>query len=455
MSSPTSDGFRGGGEGGVRVCPDCGTRCEPAQSFCETCGAVLRWSAPDASEGPSASGVADSEFGAKGVGGVAGGPTPLADRGSPARSQVAGSMDDGEGSARAVPGPAAWSNTPAGGAGSPANPAAGQSDPAGPDGGADPAATTESLPAASAEPPIQEQPFPDADAERARALLVPVAAPEERPPEVPAVRPGTPAATRPHVQGPTPTDAEGGLACPWCGTANHPDRHFCDRCAMSMARSPQQPVRPSWWRRLLDRWRREVPWAGDRPRLRRDLVRILKWIVACAAAVGVFIGLLHTGDAVQAVRDHFTTRAPVHPDTFNASRSYPKHGPQLAFDMTNDTWWGPGVSQSGAGEWIEARFQEPVHLLDIGITPGRSSHAKTLHKSAMPHRLDAVVTTDSGRTYTKHLTLDQGAGFQKRELRAKNVSTVRLRLKSAYGTAADKQVAIAEVEFFGPSHSDD
>jgi hypothetical protein len=220
---------------------------------------------------------------------------------------------------------------------------------------------------------------------------------------------------------------------------------------MPMAQGPENPTRLPWWRRLLDFRNREQPWAGDRPRLRRRIGRILRWVVLAAVLALVGWALFQTPQAVSAVRDHFAKRAPLAPDSVKASRSFPEHGPEKAFDVVSNSWWGPGVTQSAQGEWLEARFRDPVRLLDIGITPGQSKHGDTLTKSALPHRIEARITTDDGKTTVRELNLDQGAGFQRRPFRAQNVTAVRFTIQSAYGADAKKQVAIAEIEFFGPS----
>lgn len=128
-----------------------------------------------------------------------------------------------------------------------------------------------------------------------------------------------------------------------------------------------------------------------------------------------------------------------------------QHKPDPVFDKLNDTWWGPGVSESAQGQYIEARFDEPTRLLDLIITPGTSTRADQLSKSALSHRLTATITGKDGKTTTRGLTLDQGAGPQRRAFRVGEVTAVRFTIDSAYGTSAKKQVAIAEIEFFGPS----
>lgn len=181
--------------------------------------------------------------------------------------------------------------------------------------------------------------------------------------------------------------------------------------------------------------------------------RIGTWVAAAVALTLVVLAVIYVPDGVQAGRDHFAKRAPVAPDGFRASRSYPGHQPLLAFDKRSNTWWGPGVSQSGQGEWIEASFAEPTRLLDVIITPGVSARAEKLGESALPHRIKATVTLKDGKTTTRDITLDQGAGGQRRPFRVGDAVKVRLTIESAYAVSGDKQVALAEIEFFGRSSS--
>ncbi|MDW8809556.1 zinc ribbon domain-containing protein, partial [Streptomyces scabiei] len=295
------------------------------------------------------------------------------------------------------------------------------------------------------------------DADRARSLLVPVADPEPRAPAEPAVAPvlpGRPDVQRPQVRTPGPEfGTEGGVPCPWCGTPTRPDRHFCARCAMPMAGRPQAPGRLPWWRRLLLGRATQTPWAGDRPRLRRGFGAILNWVVAAVVLTLIVTLAFKADDGYQAARDHFAKRASVVPDTYKASRSFPGHKPQLAFDSYSNTWWGPGVTQSGEGEWIEARFEQPVRLLDVVIIPGVSKKADQRAESARPHRIEATVTAADGTRSTKFITLDQTAGAQTRKFRVGSAETVRFTIRSSYGADDKKQVAIAEIEFFGRSNS--
>ncbi|MFJ4617659.1 NADase-type glycan-binding domain-containing protein [Streptomyces sp. NPDC088812] len=437
-------------------CAECGTRAEPGQSFCDGCGAVLGWTdrspartaaEPETAAARPAAAVATTGAPAASAG-TPDAPTTAA--ASPARA-VTATTDDDDTAENPLPALPPDERAPAHGeAGRPSAPAADDTAPTEPVPAAAAASTSSSASASASAPD-------DTMTARARSLLVPVADPEARPtppPTVVPVLPGRPVAERPQVRavGPELGDVNG-LPCPWCSTPNRPDRHYCTRCAMPMTREDHSFERRPWWRRLVDWRNRETPWAGERPRLRRTFDRIVTWVVTAAVlSLLIWVGV-NTPDWVQATRDHFAKRAPVAPDTIAASRSYPGHKPELAFDKINNSWWGPGVAQSGEGQWIEARFSEPTRLLDLIITPGVSTRAEQLTESALPHRVKATITLKDGTTTTRELTLDQSAGGQRRAFRVGEVIKVRFTIESAYAASANKQVAIAEIEFFGRSNA--
>ncbi|MFJ8135556.1 NADase-type glycan-binding domain-containing protein [Streptomyces sp. NPDC096013] len=487
----------------TQSCAECGTRAEPGQSFCDACGAVLSWTdragartgAP-AERGESAGGAPTA--GGEGTGGALatggepgwdafsqsdGAGLPRTNRPQPQGSSTAedpaarldalslrldalaaGDTHDPVGAATRQDPP--HGDASGNGATIPLTSGSSTPHPA-PHATTDPAqnpapapdprtaphipSTTDTAPT---EPVPAAAPEPESEAERARRLLVPVNDPEPRQaPSVAPVLPGRPVAARPQsVRAPgVDPGAVGGIPCPWCATANRPDRHYCTRCAMPMAGEERAPGRLPWWRRLLAFRTGEIPWAGDRPRLRRTFDRILTWLGAAIVLTLLIVLAVNIPRGVQAAKDHFAKRAPVSPDRVTASRSYPGHKPELAFDKLNNTWWGPGVTQSGEGQWLEARFDEPTRLLDVLITPGVSTRPDQLGQSALPHRIEADITTADGKTTKRQLTLDQGAGAQRRAFRVGKVVAVRFTVESAYGISGKKQVAIAEIEFFGPS----
>ncbi|QUW92127.1 zinc ribbon domain-containing protein [Streptomyces sp. V17-9] len=480
-------------------CAECGTRAEPGQSFCDACGAVLSWEQTGAARNAQPA-VAKSDrspaFDAFAGAGVppartdrpatTPAPTPApaaasAAASAPASGSASAPASASDGTVEPAPGAVGDDptlpqqrraegpeGTPAadGTAGDGAAGDAGRAGEAGSPGTAarnrDPApdetAPTAPVPAAASAPAA---PAPaalsDTMSDRARSLLVPVADPEAPaptpPPAVAPVLPGRPDADRPQVRAPGhQPDIANGPPCPWCSTPNRPDRHYCSRCAMPLVASGDQATtRAPWWRRLFGGRRRETPWAGDRPRLRRVFDRIGTWITVAVVATLAVLGFMYIPEGIDNTRDHFAKRAPVAPDGIKASHSFPGHDPKLLIDKLSNTWWGPGISESGQGEWVEATFTEPTRLLDVIITPGVSSRANKLQESALPHRIKATITMKDGSIKTRDLTLDQGAGGQRRPFRVGEVTKVRFTIESAHAASAEKQVAIAEIEFFGPS----
>ncbi|MFD9288104.1 zinc ribbon domain-containing protein [Streptomyces sp. NPDC060030] len=416
-SKPPTSTATGDTGGQPRHCAECGTLTTPGQSFCDGCGAVLSWTPGRgrgaAADTPGAPGSDPGPATPPGAEADAGNTTPARE---PAHADAPVEPEEEDDTLTSIPVISA----------------------------------TQSVPQTA---PADGTPNADPDASaRARALLVPVA--DQRAvdpaPEVAPVLPGVPAAARPRVQAPSgePAD-ETGPPCPWCEVGNRPDRHFCRRCGMSLAERPGVPeARRPWWRRMRDFGDRPTPWAGERPRLRRGIGRIFTW-VAYGLALGLVIyGAFHVDNAWNAARDHFAKRAQISPDAAEASRSFKGHPPKAIFDKINNSWWGPGVSQSAEGEWVEARFQEPTRLLDILITSGISTKPSDLSEAALPHRMDAVITTADGKKSTRHIKLDQMSGPQQRKFRAQNVVSVRFVIRSAFNTGSDKQVSIAEIEFF-------
>ncbi|MFE5111324.1 NADase-type glycan-binding domain-containing protein [Streptomyces sp. NPDC056663] len=471
-------------------CAECGARAEPGQSFCDACGAVLSWT-DRAAGGEQGTGEVRTA-----VDGAGSGPGSRSDTGSndappDGTATTVSDATGGSGGAHwdafaGADGNAGLPHTHRGQLGARATTAP-------PDPRTPAPAPDGPAPAASAHPPVPEPgashhpaipavdttsvepiripaaatPFPatptpsansDGVNDRARQLLVPVADPEPRPmasASVAPVLPGRPAPQQPQTVSAPGEEfgVDGGTLCPWCSTRNRPERHFCTRCAMPMAGEAQARDRLPWWRRLLSADSRETPWAGERPRLRRTFDRVLTWLGAAIVVTLLAVLAFNIPKGVQAAKDHFSKRASVEPDSWSASRSYPGHKADLAGDKLNDTWWGPGVSESGEGQWIQAKFDEPTRLLDLIITPGVSTRADEISHSARPHRLDAKITLSNGKTVTNEITLDPGAGGQRIPFRVGTVSSVRFTIESATGTSSNKQIAVAEIEFFGPSNA--
>ncbi|MFE7586514.1 zinc ribbon domain-containing protein [Streptomyces gardneri] len=387
-----------------RPCPDCASPVRAAdQSFCDSCGAFLRWDAPAATPDVAA----DQEEAA----------TAPRDE-SPARpdeSATAPDSPDVRPAARSeeitAPLPAVTPDT---------------------------ATTTAPAPA----PVAEASPAPEERSDTVvRSLLVPV--PGNRPAE-PAVAapvlPARPEAARPAQRAAdAPAPVEGGTPCPACRLTNTPGRHFCRYCA-----TPMVPERLST---------AEGPYAGRRPGLTRDRGRWMVRALIATAVVAVVVGGVVGGPpAARAVQDHFATRVPVHPVSWAASHSAPKQDPKLAGDGYSNTWWGTGYAGDSAGQYLEAGFAEPTDLLSVLITPGSAKNTTQADGQATPRTFDLVVKDASGETRVSHHLINDG-GTQRVDLRVRDALSVRLVLRTAWRADPRKQVAVAELEFFGRSVS--
>ncbi|SCK51028.1 putative baseplate assembly protein [Streptomyces sp. SceaMP-e96] len=273
-----------------------------------------------------------------------------------------------------------------------------------------------------------------------RALLVPVpGASPTPPPEAPGgVLPGRPEAARPRVRTPHPApEPEHGAPCRSCGALNAAGRHFCRSCANPLTDTAPETA--------------EGPYAGQRPRLNRDRGRWITRAVVAAVIVAVVAGGIIGGPpAAQAVQDHFAKRVPIPAALWKASHSGPGQDAKLAFDTYSNTWWGTGYSGNSDGQYLEAGFSQPTDLLNVVITPGVSARTPQAADPARPREFDLIVTDSAGKKHISHPRINDG-GAQSIDVAVRNAMTVRLVLHTAYGATEEKQVAIAELEFFGRS----
>ncbi|MFE4310509.1 hypothetical protein ACFRR6_31185 [Streptomyces sp. NPDC056891] len=409
-----------------RPCPDCASPVRAAdQSFCDSCGAFLRWDSPAGAVSTEGSSAASSS--------------------APSAPSVAAASESG-GTVREEPEATPADDAPRAAAEGSADSPAEVTDTRSSVG---PEEVTAPLPAvtpasdAPAPVPVPEAgPASDGPSDTlVRSLLVPV--PGNRPVE-PAVAapvlPARPEAARPTVRAAeAPVAVQGGKPCPACSLANTPGRHFCRFCATPMV--PEQLSTA------------EGPYAGRRPGLTRDRSR---WIVRALIAAGVVTvvvgGIAGGPPAVRAIQDHFAKRVPVHPVAWAASHSAPRQQAKLAGDGYSNTWWGTGYAGDSAGQYMEARFAEPTDLLSVLITPGSSKNTTQADGQATPRTFDLVVKDSSGETHVSQHRIDDG-GTQRVDVRVRDALTVQLVLRTAWRADPTKQVAVAELEFFGRSVS--
>ncbi|WP_051874567.1 NADase-type glycan-binding domain-containing protein [Streptomyces exfoliatus] len=396
----------------TRPCPDCASPVRTSdQSFCDSCGAFLRWDTP-----------ADAA--------AAGGTPPGAE--ATVREEPAGEAGSGDG-------PSVPAARP-----EPSRVSASAPTPSGPEEVTAPLPAVDPASPAPAPTPVPEEARTVSDGPSdtlVRSLLVPVPGDRPREPAVAApVLPARPEAARPAVRAAgAPAPVQGGTPCPACSLANTPGRHFCRFCA-----TPMVPERLST---------AEGPYAGRRPGLNRDRSRwIVRALIATAVVAVVVGGVVGGPPAARAVQDHFATRVPVHPVAWAASHSAPKQDAKLAGDGYSNTWWGTGYAGDSAGQYLEARFAEPTDLLSVLITPGSAKNTTQADGQATPRTFDLVVRDSSGETRVSHHRINDG-GTQRVDVRVRDALSVQLVLRTAWRADSRRQVAVAELEFFGRSVS--
>ncbi|WP_217552806.1 discoidin domain-containing protein [Streptomyces sp. GbtcB6] len=265
-----------------------------------------------------------------------------------------------------------------------------------------------------------------------------------------AVQPGRATPPRPAVAVPVEDDhvtRPDDVDCAACGTANPAERAFCRRCGAPLTQdSPATTV--SWWRRWWQKWRRRrVSRRRRRSRLRR-LVSVL--LTSAVSAAAVWAGITFGPSAVSALRNRFTAPVPVHAVSVRASGSVSGHPPKDAVDGVRNSYWAPATSRTRKpdGTWFEADFDQPFRLARILISSGASANQNEFLGQARPAALEITAWVTAGVPVHRTVHLDDEPAPQTVRIPVVGVTKIRLTLRSAYGTARDRQVAIGEVEFF-------
>jgi ribosomal protein L40E len=404
----------------VIVCGQCGAR-NPDEAFCSECGAYLDWEGERIQQAPPQAETVAPEAEAPGF---------------VERVRTAIGLGAGEGAA--APAEASPTEAP-------------------------PAAEQVLLPPA----PV---PAIDPAAAGAAPLVVPVPAAAPVPP--PVARPSrhaaatrqptgaqAPAPVRPGVAAPKPPrrdvpiddrrPAPGEVVCGACGAGNIPTRKFCRRCGADLADAPV--VKVSWWRRFFTRAPKVGPTAGFRPvhKTRRKVpskTMLLGGVFAVLAIVAVVQRgpLRSAGDTVL---DRVKGTQLVNPRSIEASGSAAGHPAVAARDGATNRFWAPATAGDGRGEFVQANFDKPFRLIYVRVFNGAAGELAPYLAQARPHTMRITVTRRTGKTIVKQIQLKDQPGKQEFHIAARDVIGVRLTIDSAYGAAAGKLVALAEVEF--------
>ena len=226
----------------------------------------------------------------------------------------------------------------------------------------------------------------------------------------PAPEAGHPAPVQPGVAAPRSTrrperDAQplqpGDVICGQCGAGNKPARKYCRRCGHDLADAPV--VKIPWWRRLFARRPKAAREAGSRPRcvVRAGREGQPRQLLTLLTIVGIVLGggyfaRGYVRGAADMVIDRVKGVEPINPTGMTASSSQKGHGPGLARDGFENTYWAPASAGAGKGQHLTVKFAEPFRLVYILITPGVSGTDEDAYlKASRPRELRLVLTSET------------------------------------------------------------
>ncbi|MEU5611671.1 discoidin domain-containing protein [Streptomyces sparsogenes] len=270
-------------------------------------------------------------------------------------------------------------------------------------------------------------------------------------------RPGTPEATAAPATPSVPARPDAGprrpgRPCPRCRADNPYDRRLCVRCGTLLdGTSAQAAHRPlPWWRRLFRRGAQRPLTAGSRPRLSsRPRPRLMLPVVLLVLAAAAWFGRGQLSEVFVFAQDRTSDPKPLHADRFRGSTQAPGHPARAAFDGYNNRYWAPAAGGPGAGQYLEADFDQPVRLRKLLITSGSSAKEAEFLTQARPSEITVTLVSSEEAHSTRTVKLNDKPGQQTFDVPGTEVTRVRLTIGGAYGARSDRRVAIAEVEFFG------
>ncbi|MEU9085165.1 zinc ribbon domain-containing protein [Streptomyces sp. NPDC048357] len=251
------------------------------------------------------------------------------------------------------------------------------------------------------------------------------------------MQPARAVAPRPVVRPAAVSEDVAGVPCPACGTPNPPDRRFCRRCAAPLTPSTAPPPLP-WWRTIWPLRRRTRAGSG---RMVRFLVVLAVVLALCA---GGFLLLPAGRHLIEDTRDKLGKAKAVTATRVEASAEVPGHPVGNSTDGLNNRYWGapaPGAS-------VTYTFAKPFRLVAVIITNGASSSPEEYAKQSRALQIDMEVTARDGRKVHKKFALSDKPGPQTFPTGISDASTIRLTLDAPAGSAPDRHLALAEVEFF-------
>jgi hypothetical protein len=217
---------------------------------------------------------------------------------------------------------------------------------------------------------------------------------------------------------------------------------------MSLAENPVSLRRP-WWRRLLDLRRRPVPFAGQRPRLRRGPRGLMRWAVWGVVVLVVAVVVDKQASTVTTdITDHFAKQVQTNA-TFTGFASTQNHGPNLLTDSYSNTYWQCVRSGDCNGIMLTANFHNSIDLLDIAIIPGTGTDDQDFQTTPHPDSMIVTLHYADGHMTSSMIHFADSPQPEIFHIRGNDVDQVTFTAKSAFEISNPPTgLAIADIEFF-------
>lgn len=251
----------------------------------------------------------------------------------------------------------------------------------------------------------------------------------------------------------------GDRVCGRCGEGNRQERNFCRICGNELADSEVIPPLP-WWRTILSRRPKPQLNAGDRPtqpsgdrRPPRRLAKVIPIAMAALTVVVAIAALLPGKNPIKTLATDIKDRIrgvvspeyeQVFPVSAAATSSIADHGPELAIDGANNTWWAEGADGLGINERLTITFDAATDIAKVGVTSGTTREPDAFLLEPRPKELFLRFSDGT----TRSIKLEDTVDFQSFEVDTNSATTVEIQMLSAYPSGTGQNTSIAEVEFW-------
>jgi hypothetical protein len=166
-------------------------------------------------------------------------------------------------------------------------------------------------------------------------------------------------------------------------------------------------------------------------------------------AVAAWFGRDQLADLFDFARDQTSDPEALEPDAAESSSEAPGHPARAAFDGFSNRYWSPEETGRANGEFVVARFDEPVDLTSLIVTPGVSTKRDEFIGQARPSEISLTVIGENGEETREEISLRDEPEAQTFQVRGDGVTSITLTIEAGYGEDPDRRMAVAEVEFFG------